>query len=79
MPHSSGQIATAWSPPATPRRMWPSVILAASSMMLMSARSATASPAPTATPLMADTIGVSQSIIVRTMSPASRITRIVWA
>ena len=38
-----------------------------------------ASPAPTATPLIADTIGVSQSIIVRTMSPASRITRIVWA
>ena len=48
-------------------------------MMLMSAINATARPAPTATPLIADTIGVSQSIIVRTMSPASRITRIVWA
>ena len=40
---------------------------------------ATASPAPTATPLMADTIGFSQSIIVRTMSPASFMTNIVWA
>ena len=29
-------------------------------------------------PLIAETMGVSQSIIVRTMSPASRITRRVW-
>ena len=43
-------------------------------MIEMSASNATASPAPTATPLIALMIGVSHSIIVRTMSPASRIT-----
>ena len=48
-------------------------------MIEMSAISATASPAPTATPLIALMIGVSHSMIVRTMSPASRITFIVCA
>ena len=36
-----------------------------------------AKPAPTAMPLMADTIGFSQSIMLRTMSDASRMTSIV--
>jgi len=58
-------------------RRCPSVSLVSSSMIEMSASSATARPAPTATPLMALMIGVSHSIIVRTMSPASRITLIV--
>ena len=43
----------------------------------MSAINATANPAPTATPLIAEMMGVSQSIIERTISPASRMTRIV--
>ena len=48
-------------------------------MIEMSASSATARPAPTATPLIALMIGVSHSIIVRTMSPPSRIAAIVRA
>ena len=71
MPTSSGQITAAWSPAATPRRVWPSVKRAFSDAMLMSASSATASPAPTATPLMAEMIGLSQLIMLWTMSRAS--------
>jgi hypothetical protein len=41
--------------------------------MLMSASSATANPAPTATPLMAEMIGLSQLIMLWTMSRASLI------
>ena len=44
----------AWSPAATPSRAWPSESRADSPMMLTSASRATASPAPTATPLIAD-------------------------
>ena len=60
MPHSSGQLITAWSPAATPRRVWPSTIFAFRPATEMSASSATASPAPTAGPWIADTIGLEQ-------------------
>ncbi len=40
-------------------------------MMLISAIRATARPAPTATPLIAEMIGFSQANILKTMSPAS--------
>ena len=51
----------AWSPAATPRRVCPSVRRASSAAMLTSARRATTSPAPTATPLIAETTGLSRS------------------
>ncbi len=54
----------AWSPATTPRRVWPSVMRAVSDMMLMSASSATTSPAPTATPLMAEMTGLSRLIML---------------
>ena len=60
IPHSSGQMMAAWSPAPTPSRRWPSVSRASSAMMLMSAMSATARPAPTATPLIAEITGFSQ-------------------
>ena len=45
-------------------RVWPSVKRAVSAMMLTSAMSATTSPAPTATPLMAEMIGLSRLIML---------------
>ena len=51
---------TAWSPAATPSLVWPSTILADGAAMLMSASNATASPAPTAGPSIAATIGLLQ-------------------
>ena len=44
--------------------VWPSVKRVVSETMLMSDRSATARPAPTATPLMAEMIGLSQLIML---------------
>ena len=64
MPQSSGQMIAAWSPAATPRRVWPSVIRAVSDAMLTSARRATTNPAPTATPLIAETTGLSRLIML---------------
>jgi hypothetical protein len=60
MPHSSGQTMAAWSPAATPRRVWPSTIFASRAAMEMSASSPATSPAPTAGPCIALTIGLSQ-------------------
>jgi hypothetical protein len=54
----------AWSPATTPSRVWPSVMRAVSDMMLMSERRATTSPAPTATPLMAEMTGLSRLIML---------------
>ena len=75
MPHSSGQQIAAWSPAATPRRVWPSMMRAVRPTTDTSASSAATSPAPTAGPWMADTIGVEQSMRFTTRSRASRITR----
>ena len=72
IPHRSGQIRAAWSPAATPNRAWPSERRADSAMMLTSASRATASPAPTATPLMAETIGLTEASISSTTALASR-------
>ena len=54
MPQSSGQMIAAWSPAATPRRVWPSISRAFFAAMEMSAISAAASPAPTAGPWIAE-------------------------
>jgi hypothetical protein len=62
MPHSNGQQIAAWSPAATPMRVWPSMIRADRVAIEMSASSAAASPAPTAGPWIADTIGFEQLI-----------------
>jgi hypothetical protein len=75
MPHSSGQQMAAWSPAATPRRVWPSTITARRPATETSASRATTSPAPTAGPTMADTMGVEQSSTCITRSRASRMTR----
>ena len=64
MPQSSGQMMAAWSPAPTPSLTWPSVILASSAMMLMSANMATARPAPTATPLIAEMTTFSQFMML---------------
>ncbi len=72
IPHRIGHSKAAWSPAATPRRTCPSDTRADSPMMLMSAMSATAKPAPTATPLMADTTGLSALSMHSTMARASR-------
>ena len=50
----------AWSPAATPSLVWPSISLAVLAAIEMSASSATESPAPTAGPRMALTIGLLQ-------------------
>src|SRR5581483_10462897 len=60
IPHSIGQMRTPWSPAATPRRVCPSTILVAGVAIDTSASSPTARPAPTAGPVMADTIGLEQ-------------------
>ena len=60
MPHSSGHKIAAWSPAATPSLTWPSPSRASRAQIEMSAISATTVPAPTATPLIAETIGFSQ-------------------
>ncbi len=60
MPHSSGQTMAAWSPAATPRRVWPSMIRAERAAIEMSASRPTTSPAPTAGPCMAETTGLEQ-------------------
>ena len=65
----------AWSPAATPSLRCPSVSLALSAAMLMSAVSATARPAPTAVPLIAEMMGLEQLVMLRTMSAASRSSR----
>jgi hypothetical protein len=62
MPHSSGHTIAAWSPAATPRRVWPSMIRASVAAMDTSASRPTTRPAPTAGPSMADTIGFEQLI-----------------
>ena len=50
----------AWSPAATPRRVWPSTIFALLAAIEMSASSPATRPAPTAGPCMALTMGLSQ-------------------
>ncbi len=62
IPQSSGQTIAAWSPAATPSFVCPSTIRAFGVAIEMSARSPTASPAPIAWPVIADTIGLGQSI-----------------
>ncbi len=60
IPQSSGQQIAAWSPAATPRRVWPSMIRAERDAIEMSASSPTTSPAPTAAPFIAETTGFEQ-------------------
>jgi hypothetical protein len=60
MPHSSGQTIAAWSPAASPRRVWPSMIRAERAAIEMSASRPMTSPAPTAGPAMAETTGLEQ-------------------
>ena len=55
MPHSSGQTIAAWSPAATPRRVWPSMRRAFFAAIEMSASRPATSPAPTAGPCIAET------------------------
>ena len=62
IPHSSGQQIAAWSPAATPSRVCPSTIFAVRAATDTSASSATASPAPTQGPWIADTTGFEQLI-----------------
>ncbi len=59
-PQSSGHTITAWSPAATPSFVWPSTMRADGVAIEMSASSPTARPAPTAGPVIADTIGFGQ-------------------
>ena len=60
MPQSSGQMIAAWSPAATPIRVWPSMSRVERPAIEMSASSPTTSPAPTATPSIAETTGLPQ-------------------
>ena len=76
MPHSNGQQIAAWSPAATPSRVWPSMMRAVLPATEMSASSAATSPAPTAGPWIADTTGFEQSMRFMTRSRASRMTRV---
>ena len=55
MPHSSGQTIAAWSPAATPRRVWPSMMRAFFAAIETSASSPATRPAPTAGPCIAET------------------------
>ena len=64
MPHNSGQMMAAWSPAATPKRVWPSTILALLAAMEMSANKPATKPAPTAGPCMALTMGLSQLMML---------------
>jgi hypothetical protein len=59
-PQSSGQIITEWSPAATPWRRCPSIRRAFVEATLMSASRPTARPDPMASPLIAETTGLSQ-------------------
>ena len=52
----------AWSPAATPRRVWPSTIFASFAAIEMSASNPATRPAPTAGPCIALTMGLSQLI-----------------
>jgi hypothetical protein len=76
MPHSSGQHSAAWSPAATPRRVWPSMMRAERPATDTSARIPATSPAPTAGPCRADTTGLEQLMTLNTRSRASRSTRV---
>jgi hypothetical protein len=60
MPQSNGQTMAAWSPAATPRRVWPSMIRAERAAIEMSASRPMTSPAPTAGPAMAEITGLEQ-------------------
>ncbi len=60
IPHRSGQTIAAWSPAATPSLVWPSTIRAFGLASETSASRPTTSPAPTAGPVIAETIGVGQ-------------------
>ena len=60
IPHRSGQTIAAWSPAATPSFVWPSTMRAFGRASETSARRPTTSPAPTAGPVIAETIGVGQ-------------------
>ena len=62
IPQRSGHTITAWSPAATPSFVWPSTIRASGVAIEMSASRPTASPAPTAGPVIAETIGFGQLI-----------------
>ena len=55
---------TAWSPAATPIRVWPSNNLASRATMEISASTAQASPAPAAQPRTALTIGLEQLMML---------------
>jgi hypothetical protein len=66
MPHSSGQTMAAWSPAATPSRVWPSMMRADLAAIEMSASRPATRPAPTAGPCMAETIGLREAIRLRT-------------
>ena len=65
----------AWSPAATPRRVWPSMMRAVRPTTEMSARIPATRPAPTAGPCIADTIGLLHPITLNTRSRASRMAR----
>src|ERR671918_764315 len=52
MPHSSGQQMAAWSPAATPSRVWPSMMRAVRLTTDTSANRPATRPAPTAGPWM---------------------------
>jgi hypothetical protein len=60
MPQSSGQMIAAWSPAATPRRVWPSMMRAERAAIETSASRPATSPAPTAGPCIAETTGFEQ-------------------
>ena len=64
MPHSRGQMITAWSPAATPSLVWPSMMRADFPTTDTSAMSPATRPAPTATRSMADTIGLEQLMML---------------
>src|SRR3989304_4269942 len=53
MPQSSGQTIAAWSPAATPRRVWPSMMRAFFAAIEISDSNPATSPAPTAGPCIA--------------------------
>ena len=60
IPHRSGQTIAAWSPAATPSFVWPSTMRAFGRASETSASRPTTRPAPTAGPVIAETIGVGQ-------------------
>ena len=62
---------TAWSPAATPKRVWPSVMKTDLAAMEMSHSRAATKPAPTAGPLIEEMVGLPQLMRLYTKSLAS--------